>query len=110
MAKYRIKMNYVPKFRWSTCLSKGTIRSELFFDDHIWYYGEYQRVTVKAYNVKIKRCKRSEDRIFIVTANFECPKEHFSTYELEVIAHLCDFCNIEVKEIKKPYKKIQVKP
>ena len=106
MAKYKIKMNYVPKFRWSTCLSKLSIHSELFFDDYIWYDEEYQRITIRAYNVKIKRCKKCNDRMFIITANFKCPEEHFSTYELEVIDHLYDFTNIEIKEIKKPYKNL----
>lgn len=105
MAKYRIKMNCVPKFKWYNCPSKRMINSKLYLETSIWCDGSYKRFIIRGYNVKIRNCKRSDDKIFIITANFECPKEFFSTYESEVLKYLWDFCNIEIKEIKKPYKR-----
>lgn len=55
MAKYRIKMNYVAKYKWHTCPSKRGIASEMYLNDSM---GEdFERVVVRAYNIKIKRCK-----------------------------------------------------
>ena len=104
--KYRIKMNYVQKFRWNTRPSKQGIASELYLDAPM---GEsFERVIVRAYNIKIKRCKRCEryeDRVFLIKASVECPEEHFAEYKSDVIKHLYSFSNIEIKEIKKPYTK-----
>lgn len=99
-------MNYVVKYRWNTCPSKRGIASELYLDDAM---GEsFEKVIVRAYNIKIKRCKgreRYEDRVFVIRASINCPKEHFAEYKSDVIKHLYGFSNIEIKEIKKPYTK-----
>ena len=107
MAKYRIKMNYVQKFKWNTCPSKRGIASELYLDDSMGE--EFERVIIRAYNIKIKRCKRREkyeDRMFLIKASFNCPEEHLEEYKEFIIKYLDhEFCNIEIKEIKKPYIK-----
>ena len=43
--------------------------------------------------------------MFLIKASFNCPEEHFKEYKSYVIKCLYEFSNIELKEIKKPYKR-----